>query len=251
MPMPNDAPSPGPVEVDIWTWSLDQAFDGESEAQVLLSEDERLRGERFLRAADRRRHVFGRAGLRLVLAGYLDMPARTVRFSYNAWGKPGLTPADGESLHFNLSHSAGEAVLAVSRDAEMGVDIEEVRPIEEDVARHFFSAAEYADLVALPVRDREHAFYRCWTRKEAFVKAHGAGLSVPLDSFDVSIHEIAGQDLMLRLDPTIGSLSDWGLVNLDVRHGFCGALAVHSTGRDVKVCYRNRLAWSANMASMM
>jgi 4'-phosphopantetheinyl transferase len=249
--MSNDPPFQDAVAVDIWTWSLDRAFDDEREARDLLSEDERVRGERFLRVVDRRRHVFGRAGLRLVLAGYLNRPAQTIRFSYNAWGKPGLILEDGESLQFNLSHSAGEAVLAVSPDAEMGVDIEEVRAIEEDVARHFFSAAEYAELAALPVHERANAFYRCWTRKEAFVKAHGAGLSVPLDSFDVSIHKTSGKDLMRRLDPNIGLLSDWGLVNLDVMHGFCGALAVHSGGLDVKVCYRNRLAWSANMASMM
>lgn len=249
--MPSDPGSTGPVAVDIWSWSLDPSFVDIADALALLSGDERDRAHRFLKDIDRRRYITGRAGLRRILATYLGIEPRAVRFGYNNWGKPELDLADRSSLHFNLSHSAGEAMLAVSAHAEVGIDIEEIRPIEEDIASHFFSGFECAALAALSDGERLVAFYRCWTRKEAFVKAHGAGLSVALDSFDVSLETGEGQHLLERLDRDIGRRSDWALFNLDVVDGFCGALAVSAAGRDVKVHYRSRSAWSANMASMM
>lgn len=240
----------GPVAVDIWNWSLDQNPEVDADAQALLSEEERLRARRFLREVDRRRYIVGRAGLRKVLGTRLGIEPEGLRFAYNSWGKPEIDLGDPTGLYFNLSHSAGEAVLVLSAHADVGVDIEEIRPIEEDVASHFFSPSECAALAALPVGEQLAGFYRCWTRKEAFVKAHGAGLSVPLDGFDVSLEMEKGQHLLTRLDREIGLLSDWTLLNLDVSDGFCGALAVCSGGRDVLVHYRRRLVWSANMASM-
>ena len=104
--------------------------------------------------------------------------------------------------------------------------------------------AECAALAALPAGEQLAGFYRCWTRKEAFVKAHGAGLSVPLHGFDVSLDVEDGQHLLKRLDQDIGLLSDWALLNIDVVEGFHGALAVLSAGRNVVVHYRSRSAWS-------
>lgn len=249
--MPSYPGSPGPVAVDIWNWSLDQSFADVFDAHTLLSGDEQGRAQRFLKDVDRRRYIIGRAGLRRILATYLGIEPRAIRFGYNNWGKPELELTDRSRLHFNLSHSAGEAMLAVSAHAEVGIDIEEIRPLQEDIAKHFFSGFECAVLAALPAGERLAGFYRCWTRKEAFVKAHGAGLSVPLDSFDVSLEAVEGQHLLERLDRDIGRLSDWALLNLDVVGGFCGALAVCSAGREVMAHYRRRPAWSANMASMM
>ena len=247
MQMPCDPTPSGSVAVDIWHWSLDDAFADEAHARALLSADEVVRVARFVRDVDRRRSICARAGLRLVLAGYLNIAPEALRFAYNNWGKPELVD---ERLSFNLSHSGGEALLAVSRDAELGVDIENIRPLTDALARHFFSAAECRELANLPEHERLPAFYRCWTRKEAFVKGHGAGLSLPLDGFDVSSQETDGHGLLLRLDTSIGLLDDWALLNLDVVDGFCAALAVHAQARVVRVDYRNRLAWSANMASM-
>lgn len=249
--MPSDPGSAGPVAVDIWNWSLDQSFADPAHAHALLSGDERGRAQRFLKDVDRRRYVVGRAGLRIILSTYLGIDPRAVRFGYNDWGKPELDLADRGRLHFNLSHSAGEAMLAVSAHARVGIDIEEIRPLQEDIASRFFSASECAALAALPGGERLAGFYRCWTRKEAFVKAHGAGLSVPLERFDVSIEAVEGQRLLRHLDRDIGLLSEWALLNLDVVDGFSGALAVCSAGREVTVHYRRRAAWSANMASMM
>ena len=249
--MPSVVRSAGPVAVDIWNWSLDEAFADAAEACALLAVNERERAERFLRDIDRRRYSMGRAGVRLILATYLGIEPSAIRFAYNSWGKPQLDLGNrAERVHFNLSHSAGEAVLAVSRQAEIGIDIEQIRPLEEDVAGHFFSRPECAALAALPADEQLAGFYRCWTRKEAFVKAHGAGLSVPLHGFDVSLNAEDGQHLLQRLDQDIGLLSDWALLNLDVVKGFHGALAVCSAGRNVVVHYRSRSAWSANIASM-
>lgn len=248
--MPSEFRSAGSVAVDIWNWSLDQSSEADADVHALLSEEEQLRADRFMREIDRRRYRIGRAGLRQILGRYLGIEPSAIRFAYNNWGKPELDLGDRAGFHFNLSHSAGEALLAISPHAELGVDIEEIRPLQEDVASHFFSSCECVALAALPDAERLAGFYRCWTRKEAFVKAHGAGLSVPLDGFDVSLNVEGGQRLLKRLDGGIGLLSDWALLNLDVVDGFCGALAVCSAGRDVIVHYRRRLAWSANMASM-
>jgi 4'-phosphopantetheinyl transferase len=251
--MSSDATSIGPVEVDIWSWSLDQSVADDADAEALLSDDERDRAARFVKEVDRRRYVAGRGGLRRILASYVECDPMVLSFIYNDWGKPALTPEGPAGLHFNLSHSAGMALLAVCSQAEIGVDIEEVRPLKEDVVSHFFSAAECSNLSALPDDDRLVGFYRCWTRKEAFVKAHGAGLSVPLNSFDVSLGHDPDQErcMLRRLDPEIGSRAVWTVRNLDVIDGFCGALAVHSGGRRVQVRYRSRRDWSANIASMM
>jgi 4'-phosphopantetheinyl transferase len=249
--MPSNPGSADPVAVDIWNWSLDQSFADPAHARSLLSEDERGRAQRFLKDGDRQRYIVGRAGLRLILATYLGIDPRAVRFGYNDWGKPELDLADRGRLHFNLSHSAGEAMLAVSAHARVGIDIEKIRPLQEDIASRFFSASECAALAALSGGEQLAGFYRCWTRKEAFVKAHGAGLSVPLDRFDVSIEAVEGQRLLQRLDRDIGQLSEWALLNLHVVDGFSGALAVCSAGREVMIHYRRRSAWSANMASMM
>lgn len=249
--MPTDPMSIHPIEVELWSWSLDPDAVSVGAAHALLSDDERARAARFVKGIDRRRYIVGRAGLRRVLADYLDADPRDLRFDYNEWGKPKLHPDLQSVFRFNLSHSAAEAVVAVSEQADLGVDIEEIRPLQEDVASHFFSAAECAELANVLEAERLDAFYRCWTRKEAFVKAHGAGLSVPLQSFDVSLTAQEDRGLLVRLDHGIGSLDAWEVVNLDVAPGFCGALAVRSQGRDVRLRYRNRLAWSANMASMM
>jgi 4'-phosphopantetheinyl transferase len=251
MSMSEQVTSVKAVEVDVWNWSLDQHSVGDNDDERLISKDEIERATRFLRPVDRRRYIAGRAGLRRILASYLKRDPVTLSFIYNACGKPALAHDEAAGLHFNLSHTAGQALLGVCAHASIGVDIEEIRPLREDVASHFFSAKECADLNALPESDRLEAFYRCWTRKEAFVKAQGAGLSLPLDSFDVSLELGDDTCLLRRLDPQIGPLDDWTVRNLDAGAGFCAALAVHSKGRGVTVRYRNRCDWSLNMASMM
>jgi 4'-phosphopantetheinyl transferase len=177
-----------PNEVQLWSATLDQPVGVVGELRRLLSGDEVARARRFRFERDRNRFVVGRAVLRLLLGRYLEQPPDTIRFSYSAHGKPDLTDFSGKVM-FNLSHSEDLALYAFCLDVEIGVDVERFRRrhAREDVAERFFSPSEVAVLRSLPPPGRPEAFLRCWTRKEAFVKARGDGLSLPLDQFDVTL----------------------------------------------------------------
>ena len=175
---------------EIHVWSAHMPARGLEELQRLLSVDELTRAERFHFDRDRRHFIGRRAILRIVLASYLENTPASVRFSYNDFGKPCLAdPAHSNRLSFNLSHSGELIRIAVAIDREVGIDVEVVDesvPIDS-VARSFFSPREIATLEAMPELLRRAGFFSCWTRKEAYVKARGKGLSLPLASFDVSV----------------------------------------------------------------
>ncbi|WP_159949166.1 4'-phosphopantetheinyl transferase superfamily protein [Rhizobium sp. 18065] len=234
--MPVDEPVTGIRQVDIWNWSLDTTASDDALSGTGLSQDELERAQRFVKPRDARRYMAGRAGLRSILGDYLGIAPKDVRFSYTEFGKPHLDTTGECPLEFNLSHSADQALLAVSRNFALGVDIEEIKPIAEDVAGHFFSAAECAELRAYPPVEQMPAFYRCWTRKEAFVKAHGAGLSLALDCFDVSL-SARPQRILRRLDPAVGTATDWTITNVGVAEGFCAAVAILTHGKAVELRY--------------
>jgi 4'-phosphopantetheinyl transferase len=210
------------TEAHVYFARLDRPL---SRAAATLSDDERARAARFHFDRDRRRFAAARALLRSILAGYLQVPADEVAFTYDPNGKPRLA---GGGLSFNVSHSHGAAVFAFTSEREIGVDIER-HPAPDDgdaVARHFFAPAEVAMLDSLPAAARPAAFLRCWTRKEAYIKARGDGLSLPLDSFEVSLEPGAGPALLAtRPDPE--EARRWSLVDLS-RHcpGYVAALAL-------------------------
>ncbi len=222
--------------VDIWNWSLEVPASEDAVSVPCLSQDELERAQRFVKPRDARRYMAGRSGLRSILGNYLGIAPKDVRFSYTEFGKPHLDTMGQCPLEFNLSHSADQALLAVSRHFALGVDVEEIKPIAEDVAGHFFSAAECTELRAYPALEHIPAFYRCWTRKEAFVKAHGAGLSLALDCFDVSL-SAGPQQILRRLDPAVGATQDWMIMNIDVAEGFCAAVAILTFGQRVHLRY--------------
>jgi len=227
----------GPDVIDLWRWPLD-VIAGELPRYVeALSDTEFARAGRFLQERDRLRFLVGRGRLREVLARYLGLPAKRLVFTYNAFGKPRLAGAK-PPLHFNLSHSGGMAVLAVSDRYQVGVDIEQALPLKEDVAQHFFSPAEQQALGTLPPSDYLEAFYRCWTRKEAFVKAHGAGLSLPLDAFDVSIDD-ASEPKLLRLEGDPRAPLRWRLAEIAMPYGYIGAVAASTGGNRIWLRYRS------------
>jgi 4'-phosphopantetheinyl transferase len=184
-----------PDEVHLWAWALPRhAGAGEAAAIDLpthieiLDQQERERMQRFYFAPDRARFAVAHANLRRILGGYLHQPAAGLRFRANSFGKPELSSGDSRtSLHFSLSHSRSIAVLAVTNGEPVGVDVEDVKPIEAEVADSHFSASERSQLNQLQGDAWLRGFYRCWTRKEAILKAEGVGLSRPLDSFDVSL----------------------------------------------------------------
>ena len=169
----------------------------------------------------RNRFIAGRALLRDLLAGYLGQPPEAIRFAYNEWGKPALAPGFvTRDLRFNLSHSEDLAMYAFVLDRDVGVDLEMIRAevANERVAGNFFSASEVATLRALPLEHQAEGFFNCWTRKEAYVKARGQGLSIELKSFDVSL--IPGQEAkILRGDNCRG----WSLVSFKPDQGFVAA----------------------------
>jgi len=182
-----DAPLLTPGAVHLWPLRVDaEAWPG-IEWSSLLRKDERDRARRFKSAHDAYRYTVSRALLRIVLAGYLRRDSRDLVFNYAANGKPFLP--DGGRLRFNLSHSHDLGLIGVTLDREIGVDVERIRADLEvaQIASQFFSKAEQSALAALPTSLRLRAFFDCWTRKEAFVKARGDGLSLPLDQFDVSV----------------------------------------------------------------
>ena len=173
-------------EVHVWAVPLHGAHEP---FQALLSAAEQARVERLRFAEHRRRFTVWHGALRAILGGYSGREPGALEFTFGPHGKPYLVDAP---LQFNLSHSAQLALVAVGRN-ELGVDCEKVRHVEslDDIARRHFSAVEFAAISALAEAERLRGFYRCWTRKEAFIKAIGAGLSVPLDVFDVTIGEPA------------------------------------------------------------
>jgi len=212
-----------PGEVQVWAVCLDDL--PEAALRIPLSADERKRGGRFHFEHDRRRFVTARGLLRVLLGRYLDVDPAGVRFAHGPRGKPFL--AEGDGLRFNLSHSGGLALLAFARDRELGVDVEQERPLPEaeDIARRYFSAREVAQLRRLRADERAAAFFRCWTRKEAFIKATGDGLSRPLDAFDVTLGPGDPARLLhVRGEPE--TARRFWLEDLQPVAGFAGALAV-------------------------
>ena len=158
--------------------------------EAFLDERELARAGRFRFERDRKRFAFFRAAIRLILGRYVGRPPRELRFAYSPEGKPSLAgrPAD-DFLEFNLAHSEDVALLAVGRGRRIGVDLERIRDERDtdEIAERFFSRDEVRALRALAPDQRRKAFFSCWTRKEAYVKARGDGLSMPLSSFSMSL----------------------------------------------------------------
>jgi len=212
-----------PVTIALHFWRLTSEAAAEALARH-LSGDEAARAARFVFEKDRTAYRIGRGRLREILGAATGQAPEALRFAYGGHGKPSL-PGGPE---FNLSHSDGLACLAIA-DRGLGADIEAHREIEDGVAERFFSPTEYAALSALPPGEWTPGFFRCWTRKEAVVKAMGDGLSIPLDRFDVTLGP--GEPArMTRLDPAHGRRAGWRLAHLDLGPGMVGAIAMDSGG---------------------
>ncbi len=178
------------AEVHVWRIPLECGDAALDRLRTFLADDERQRAERFYFEKDRRHFIAGRGALRSLVAGYLNRHPSQVRLAYTNYGKPLLAAEFGSTeLRFNLSHSHGLALLAVTRGRDIGVDLEHIRANldGEQLAERFFSPCEVAVLRSLAPELRREAFFQCWTRKEAYIKANGKGLSLPLDQFDVTL----------------------------------------------------------------
>jgi 4'-phosphopantetheinyl transferase len=213
-------------EVHVWRARLDQpqrlaAF------SALLASDEQARAARYRFAKDRDHFIIARGLLRTLLGRYLRLNPADISFRYSAFGKPSLTSPDATDLRFNLSHSHGMALLVFAIGRELGVDIESVRPEVAGlrIAERYFSPAEVATLSALPERQQTDAFFNCWTRKEAYIKARGDGLSARLDQFDVSLAPDEPAAL-LRSDVAADEPRRWTMIELEPAAGYKAALVV-------------------------
>lgn len=215
-------------EVHVWRATLDLTASCVQSLQHTLTADELSRAARFYFQKDRQHFIVARGLLRAILSRYLDMEPGQLRFCYSDYGKPSLAPTSGQkTLSFNLSHSDGLALYAMTRGRETGIDLEHVRSVAEaeQIAERFFSAQEKAVFRALPASLKHKAFFTCWTRKEAYIKARGEGLSLPLHQFDVSL--VPGEPaalLNVRGDPQ--EVSRWSLRELIPAPGYVAALVV-------------------------
>ena len=218
------------VNIDLWVWDLDARQD--VDLSVLCNE-EKQRAGKFVQPLHQSRYAVGRATLRHILARYTGIAAARLAFDYGPNGKPSLP---GE-VFFNLSHSENTAALAVTRGRDLGLDIQHYRPVETDLAERFFSLSERKELAAIGAESFADGFFRCWTRKEAVLKAHGEGLSVDLDSFDVTLTPDAPPKL-LRYAPDPTCEENMTMQHLQFAQEMVGAIAVFSHERPVAISRR-------------
>jgi 4'-phosphopantetheinyl transferase len=219
-------------EVHLWRIDLSPLRIAEERWQKILSADETARAARYRFAVDRQRYAISRGVLRTILGSYLRIDPISIAFSYSAREKPSLSSVHAESgITFNISHSGEVTLLAFTRNRDIGVDVEEIgrKSDLEAIARRFFSAHEQEQLFALPAEERAEAFFRCWTRKEAYIKATGDGLSLPLSQFDVSIAP-GDQDALVATRPDATEAARWSMREVPAGAGYIGALCVR--GRD-------------------
>jgi 4'-phosphopantetheinyl transferase len=215
-------------EVHLWRVDLENVRAEEPRWEPMLSADEKHRASRFIFPADRQRFIAARALLRTILAGYLTADPCSLTFIYSKRDKPSLAAPYGASeITFNLSHSGGVALYAITRRREVGVDIEQMRRNSdlEGIARRFFSAHEQRQLEGLPAEEKVHAFFRCWARKESYIKATGDGLSLPLSQFDVSL-EAGSTNALVATRPDRSEAALWQLREIPAGIGYAAALCI-------------------------
>lgn len=235
---PQSLPILGGGEIHVWRGRL--TVDEPARLFFCLSDDERERAGRYRFAVDRNRYVTARGLLRCVLARYLVTTPERLRFRYETAGKPALVQEGlGASLDFNLSHSGELAVFAVARNRRIGVDVENVRSNvdTEKIAERFFSPNEVCALRGLPGDMKQDGFFRCWTRKEAYVKACGEGLQIPLDDFDVTLEPGLPALFLRGIDPS------WQMLGFVAERGYPAALVYDGAPATVRfLCADHMLA---------
>jgi 4'-phosphopantetheinyl transferase len=219
--------------IHVWRMRLDATPATVAAIEQILSPDEVIRATRFRFDHLQRRYVLARGALRILLAQYLQVAARRIEFDYGEKGKPRVAAG---GIHFNLSRSGSNILLAFSRQYEVGIDIEEFRPVPDlqGMADRFFCAEEAAELRSLPDDERERSFLVCWTRKEAYIKALGVGLSAPLDSFRITLRR--GEPVrFIHFAGGANQDHKWMLHDLGMHLCYAAALAYRAVPQNVKV----------------
>ncbi|MBM3814391.1 MAG: 4'-phosphopantetheinyl transferase superfamily protein [Acidimicrobiia bacterium] len=219
--------------IHLWPVWLDTTTSGIQQCRTLLPPAELLDGDRRTGQVARD-FLTARAALRILIARYTGIQPQSIRYRIGSHGKPRLDH-DTANLSFNVSHSGGLAVFAFARGCELGVDIEKIRPIEDldNIARRFFCTREFESIRRTSGQERVDSFFRCWTRKEAFIKADGRGLSFPLNGFAVTI----GSDEPVRLMHVDGDpeeASAWTMHSPPLAAGYASALAYRDQPRPIE-----------------
>jgi 4'-phosphopantetheinyl transferase len=224
----------GGAQVDIWRAGLDLCPADLDALTAVLDGEELGRAAQIRTERERQHFVAARGLLRTLLGRYSGLDPETVAFVYNQYGKPAF--AQNASLYFNLSDSHGAALFAFTRDAQVGVDLEQIRDsvAYEALAERFFTAGERAALEQLDPSRRREAFFTCWTRKEAYAKGLGETLAVALNRFDVTVDPREPARLIVdRGDPE--AVRAWSLLDVDAGPGFRAAVAVKCPRAAIKV----------------
>jgi 4'-phosphopantetheinyl transferase len=221
-----DFPVPAQTEIHVWHRSLAVSIAERESLFALLDPGERQRAARFRFETGRDAFIASHGWLRTLLGRYLNTDPRSLEFTFGNRGKPAL---QGTPLRFNLSHSGAMAACAVARSEELGIDIEQIRPMSdlENIARRFFHPEECRKLLALGEQNRGPAFFHCWTRKEAYIKALGDGLSAELDRFEVTL--APGEPAAFIQIDGRPAAAEWSLFGLDVGPEYTGAVAIRGT----------------------
>jgi 4'-phosphopantetheinyl transferase len=232
--MPAVRPLP-PAAIHVWRLALDLPDLAQAHASAALAPEEQARAARFAFEDGQRHFAAARGQLRQVLGAYLGLAAAHVPLVVDAHGKPHMA-TDPLPLHFNLAHSGAWALLAVARDWPVGVDLERLRPELERaaIAKRFFAPSEARRLAALSPADQQPAFFRCWARKEAYLKARGSGLALPLDQFEVSLETDDPRVLWVADDA--GEAERWSLFAPALPAGYVGAVAVRARAVSLVEC---------------
>lgn len=230
----NSRQKPHMSDVDVWLVNLPDNGEIPEGYSTLLSPEESARAARFVFDRDRAKFTVAHVALRHILAPYANAPAASLQIQAAERGKPFL--AEHPAIRFNLSHSGSCALLAVTHNRELGVDIECLKPdrSSEDIVRRFFAPAEVAALMSTPPDQRVAAFFACWSRKEAYIKARGEGLHIALDSFEVSLGEDAA---LLHAEDK----ARWSMYALQAPPGYAAALVVEGSAPTVR-----QLEWSGH-----
>ncbi len=227
-------------EIHIWLCNLDVSEQSIKKSKEILSIAEIEKANKFHFLNDKKSYVISHANLRAILSKYLNKDAKKIGFSYNKFGKPFLQDPKDKSICFNLSHSGNFCLIGVTRSDKIGVDIEKINKefSSLEIAKNYFSKKEYSEILNLPIHERTKAFYYCWTRKEAYIKAEGKGLSIELDSFDVTISEKKVK--ILRINDS-SNVNNWQLYNLPINDEYCASVALYGIRKKITKIYEEKI----------
>jgi 4'-phosphopantetheinyl transferase len=221
-------------EVHIWTLRTSDLKAAAPIFERVLVTDEMERAQRFRFSHLRESFVIARGALRYLLGRYLDVPPSRITFVYGSKGKPALASVD--NVQFNMTHSGTLAAVAITADCQIGIDVEQIRQLSdmEQIAERFFCPEETKEIMSVPPCERAHTFFRCWTLKEAYVKAVGDGLSVPLNGFQVTLQPDRPKRLV-HVGNDIAAAESWTLHELCLAPDHAAALAYRDRERSVSV----------------